>query len=159
MTGHWRKSTSLPTSQSTKRVILVVSDGHISVFPPVQTRAHKLRHVFQRILVCHRASQQHQDGRLRLSEKQKVQLHLWVTSLCLASPQCGSSVPRAAMQMGHQLRDGKCSGSYGVTSSSVGSLGPRFNRGARSSIGKSGSCFFLSWSAGSKATVFCFRDQ
>ena len=50
-TGNWRKfqvravSTSDQPCQSTKHVFLVVSEGHISVSPPVQARAHKLRHV------------------------------------------------------------------------------------------------------------------
>ena len=103
ITGSWRKfqvravSTSVSDRRShcTERMFLVVSDGHISVSPPVQTRAHKLKHVFQRILIRHRASQsagnaiqQHQDGNGKVlvtvfvpCEKQKVQLHLWVTSL------------------------------------------------------------------------------
>ena len=63
MTGNWRKfqaravPKSLPgqPSQSTKRVFLVVSDGHVSESSPVQARTQKVRHVFQRILVCHRA--------------------------------------------------------------------------------------------------------
>ena len=36
------------------------------------------------------------------SEKHRVQQHLWITSLCR---QCGSSVPSAAMKMGHQCSE------------------------------------------------------
>ena len=57
MAGNWRKfqvrtvatSISDRTSQSTKLVFLIMSDS-------VQTRAHKLRHVFKRILVRYCAS-------------------------------------------------------------------------------------------------------
>ena len=108
-----------------------MSEGHTSVSPPVQARAHKVTHVFQRILVCHRARHsarnaihQHQDGTGRLlvtvfvpSEKQEVHLHLWVTWFRLAS----GHLPRAAIQMGNHFRNGKCYGSCCVTSSFVGS--------------------------------------
>ena len=67
--------------------------------------------------------------------------------------QCGSSVPHAAMQTGHQLRNGRCNGSCCVILPSVGSDGLRFTRVARSSIGRSGSCFYLSWSAGDNASA------
>ena len=74
--------------------------------------------------------------------------------------QCGSSVPRLWLfRRGHQFRNGKCNGSCCVTSSSVGSLCPRFNRGARSSNGRFDSCFFLSWSAGNKASVSASRSM
>ena len=123
-------------------MFLIASDGHINVSPAVQARAHKLRHVFQRILVCHRArhsarnaTHQHQDGDSRL-----------LVTVLFPSEKHEASVPRSAVQMGHLFRNGRCNGSWCVTSSSVGSLDPRFTRGARSSSGKSGSCFFLSFS-------------
>ena len=66
----------------------------------------------------------------------------------------GSSVPRAAMKMRHQFSKWQVQWFMLCDfSSSVGSVASSFTRGARSSIGKSGSCFFLSWSAGSKCSV------
>ena len=150
-------------------MLQVGSVGHISVSPLVQARAHKLRHVFQRIVVCHRARHsarnaihQQQDGNGRLlvtvfgpGEEQEVQLHLWVTWFCLASATtwviCSTrgdtdGTPTSKWQLQwFMLRD--------IVISSVGSLGPRFTREARSSIGSSGSCFLMSCPAVNKASV------
>ena len=70
------------------------------------------------------------------------------------SSRLGDDAPREATHIWDtNFRNGRCSGSCCVTSSSVGSLGLLFTRGARRSIGSSGSCFFVSCSAGNKASV------
>ena len=126
MTGNWRKfqvralSTSLPDqpSQSAERVFLVVSDMSHQCPPPVQARAHKLRHVFQRILVGQRA--QDTPPETRLTSTKTVMLDCLSPflfpvrnrkysctcgSFCSCSPRrrCGSIVPRGAKQKGHHF--------------------------------------------------------
>ena len=72
---------------------------------------------------------------------------------------CGSSVPRASTQNGHQKGNGRCHGSMlcdhvicGISWSSLHSRSTEFGW-------QVGSCFFLSWSAGNKTTVSAAGNQ
>ena len=153
---------SLPRqlSQSTERVFLAVSDGHVC------RQQSKLAHTNESLFITEDTRPESRSTSTKTALGGSLSLSLCPVrsrkSSCTCGSlrsvssrrRCGSSVPRAAMKMRHQFSKWQVQWFMLCDfSSSVGSVASSFTCGARSSIDKSGSCFFLSWSAGSTSSI------